>query len=141
MSGTYTETPSVEVTDELVTTIVQSAGYTHRLFNPDAGARAAGQVVPLPGQGVLLLMGGLVEQSGALDHAVALLELRSVQFRSMVAAGTTLTVRIEELDSRRTSGGRAVTVYRWTGFDDSGASVVEAEAVMLMTVSDEGATQ
>ena len=61
MSGSWAESPALEVTEDLIATLVDRAGYTHPLFHPPPGAGGP----PLPGQGVLLLMGGLVEQSGA----------------------------------------------------------------------------
>jgi len=128
MSGTWVESPVVAVTGDLVATLVSRAGYTHPLFHPPPG----GDGPPLPGQGVLLLMGGLVEQSGALDDAVALLELRRARFLAQVRAGATLRVRIEPLASRTTSSGRAVRDYRWTAVDGEGRPVAEVEAVMLM---------
>lgn len=119
-------TPSTEVSADLVETLVRTGGYTHPLFNPDDRGSA-----PLPGQAVLLLMGGLVEQSGVLDDAVALLELGPARFHAMVRAGTRLTVLVEETETNRTSSGRRVSTYRWTAVDDSGAPVAETRAVML----------
>ncbi len=129
MTCAEVRTPSVEVTDELVADLVRLGGYTHRLFAAPAAERTA--PVPLPGQAVLLLMGGLVEQSGMLDDAVALLELRHTRFRAMVTAGMSLRVGIEEIQSSTKSSGRRVTTYRWTATDGSGNAVAETEAVML----------
>ncbi len=62
------ETGTVEVTAETISTLVDTGGYTHPLFQrTDAGR-------PLPGQGLFLLMGGLVEQSGALDRTGMVLQ-------------------------------------------------------------------
>lgn len=133
MSGSYVETPAVEVTDDLIRTIVTSGGYTHPLFNPTPEQRAEGVTAPLPGQGVLLLAGGLVEQSGLLDSAVALLELRSVAFRSMVRAGMRLRVRLTPGPVRTTRSGKTIQEFTWQVVDDAGTTVVEATAVMLMT--------
>jgi acyl dehydratase len=128
MSGAWAESPALAVTDDLVAVLVGRAGYTHPLFNPPPGTGGP----PLPGQGVLLLMGGLVEQSGALDDAVALLELRRARFHAQVRAGATLRVRIDPLDSRTTSSGKVVRDFRWTAVDAEGRMVAEVEAVMLM---------
>ena len=128
MSGAWAESPAVEVTEDLIATLVRRAGYTHPLFNPPPG----GDGPPLPGQGVLLLMGGLVEQSDALADAVALLELRRARFHAQVRAGTTLRVRIEPLAARTTSSGKVVRDYSWTALDAGGRTVAEVEAVMLM---------
>ncbi|MEV0717517.1 hypothetical protein [Asanoa sp. NPDC050611] len=127
MSDAWVESPALAVTDDLIATLVGRAGYTHPLFNPPPG----GDGPPLPGQGVLLLMGGLVEQSGALDDAVALLELRRARFLAQVRAGATLRVRIEPLAGRTTSSGKVVRDYRWTAVDGEDRLVAEVEAVML----------
>ncbi|WP_326554372.1 hypothetical protein [Micromonospora sp. NBC_01813] len=121
------------MTAELVDTLIRRGGYTHPLFNPPDPGSDGGP--PLPGQAVLLLMGGLVEQSGQLDDAIALLELRRMRFHQLVRAGTTLRVRIERLASRSTSSGKVVAELRWTAVDADGADVAEAEAVMLMNES------
>jgi acyl dehydratase len=128
MSGAWAESPALAVTDELVATLVHLGGYTHPLFHPPPGVAGP----PLPGQGVLLLMGGLVEQSRALDGAVALLELRRARFHAQVRAGVTLRVRIEPLGARTTSSGKVVQDFQWTAVDADGRRVVEVEAVMLM---------
>ena len=87
-------------------TLVDTGGYVHPLFAPGPGTEEPARAVPLPGQGVLLLMGGLVEQSGALDDAVALVELRRVRFHRMLTAGDGLRVVITPLESTTPSRGR-----------------------------------
>jgi hypothetical protein len=121
-----TRTPATEVTADLVASLVRLGGYTHPLFHT---ADPAG--VPLPGQAVLLLVGGLVEQSGVLDDAVALLELGPATFHGMVRAGTRLSVLVEETGTTRTSSGRRVSTYRWSAVDDAGTTLAETRAVML----------
>jgi acyl dehydratase len=125
------ESPAVDVTDAMIATLVETGGYTHPLFSPSAEDRASGRPVPLPGQAVLLLMGGLVEQSGALDDAIAMVELRRARFHAMVTAGSSLRVVITPLESTTTSSGKLLTVYRWVAVDSEGAEVAEVEAVML----------
>ncbi|MGW0505813.1 hypothetical protein [Micromonospora sp. NPDC003241] len=121
--------PQVVVDADLVDTLIGRGGYTHPLFQRVDGD-ADGP--PLPGQAVVLLLGGLVEQSGLLDDAIALLELRRARFHRMVKAGTTLRVRIERVASRVTSRGTYVVDFRWTGIDADDEPVAEVEAVMLM---------
>jgi len=130
--GGTVRTPAIEVTQPLVDGLVGLGGYSHPLFNPGPRERAEGARAPMPGQGVLLLMGGLVEQSGLLDHAIALMELREVRFRKMVRAGTTLHVELTPGESRETRSGKAVQQYRWVAVDGDGDQVVEATAVMLV---------
>lgn len=138
MSATYVETGSVEVDADLVSTVVGRGGYTHPLFD----VVAHGDATPLPGQGVLLLAGGLVEQCGVLDDAVAMLEMKSVRFRRMVRAGDRLRVRVTPGEGRATSSGRYVQTFAWQIVVDapphSVDTVAEADVVMLMNTLVEG---
>lgn len=120
------ETPAVEVTAATIETLVSTGGYTHPLFQrADAGR-------PLPGQGLLLLMGGLVEQSGALDHAIAMVEIRRVSFHRMTVAGTTVRVRLEAGASRTTSSGKTLQDWTWTAIDEADDVLATAEVLMLV---------
>jgi len=120
-------TPPVEITQALIDDLVRLGGYTHPLFDPAGDAPA-----PMPGQGVLLLMGGLVERSGLLDRAIALLELREVRFLRMLRAGTTLHVELAPGPSEPTSSGKVVQHYDWTAVDAEGGRILQARALMLM---------
>ncbi len=120
------------MTPELIETIVNTGGYTHPLFNPTPDQQADGAAAPLPGQGILLLMGGLLEQSGALDHAIAMVELKSVKFLQMVKAGSSLYVELVPTESRVTGSGKLIQNYIWTVLDGNDVPVAEAHAVMLM---------
>ncbi len=138
MTAEQVVTPAVEVTADLIATLVDRGGYIHPLFRPSAQELAAGTSAPLPGQAVLLLAGGLVEQSGALERAVALLELRQVRFLRMVRAGDVLHVNLAPGEGRSTRSGKILREDAWTVLDASGESVMEASAVMLVRVADEG---
>lgn len=129
---TPTLTPTLAITAELIDELIGTGGYTHHLFNPSAEQRRHGQTPPLPGQAVLLLAGGLVEQSGILDHGKALLELKSVRFLAMVHAGSTLRVEVTPGTERTTSTGKIIGEYRWQVLNETGACVVEATAVMML---------
>lgn len=131
VDGEHFTTPSLEVTESLRASLVAIGGYTHPLFTqPDELALPGGK--PLPGQAVLLLMGGLVEQAERLDDAVALLGLREVSFRRPSVPGTTLTVRVEVLGHTATRGGRRRREMRWQAVDAKGTVLVEAIALMLV---------
>lgn len=124
----WVETTAVTLDRDLVETLVSRGGYTHPLFD----VVAHGDATPLPGQGVLLLAGGLVEQSGVLDEAVAMLEIKSVRFNQMVRAGDDLRVRVTPGEWRETSSRKFVQQFAWvvlTGDDDV---VAQADVVMLM---------
>jgi acyl dehydratase len=61
-----------------------------------------------------------------------MLELRRATFHRLVRAGTTLSIRVERLASKRTSSGKIVQELRWTGLDGDGEAVAEVDVVMLM---------
>ena len=133
MSNTFVETGTVVLTEEVIATLVETGGYTHPLFNPaDAADR------PLPGQGVLLLAGGLVEQCGILDDAVALVEIRRITFRAMVGAGDDLRVRVEPGVARATSSGRVIQEFTWQILRGVEESIADAVVVMLMNSQVDG---
>ncbi len=133
MCAATTITPPVEVTREFIDMIVERAGFVHPLFNPTAEQRTSGQFAPLPGQGVLVLAGGLAEQSGVLDHAIAMVEMRSVRFLKMATAGSSLRLELTPTAEHNTKSGKIVRDYNWIVRDADGDVVVEATIVMLMS--------
>ncbi len=136
MSNPSSADPAVEVTPELIDDLVRLGGYTHPLF----AEASANSDRPLPGQGVLLLIGGLVEQSGQLDDAVALLEMSRVRFHRMVTAGTRLHVEIERGIERLTPGGRRLAEFTWSAFDGD-EPVATVDVVMLMNQTEQEKAQ
>ena len=132
--GDVLRTPTHTVTDADVDDLVRVGGYTHPLF-ADAGyaRRSPFGRRPLPGQAVLLLMGGLVEQTGAFDETVvALLGFRDVHFAAPAFAGDTIHVDIAvEEKSLKSEGRRGVLVMRWTARNDGDEVLVNATASML----------
>lgn len=120
-------TPSREVTEELAAQLVDAGGYTHPLFHPDEPAER-----PLPGQAVLLLMGGLVEQSGALDHAVAMLEIRQARFKAMVRPGHRLHVELTSAAPEPVKPGLARQEVTWTAYADDDEVVATVDVLMLV---------
>lgn len=144
MTGTYDalqigeefDTPSRAVEPADVATLIAVGGYTHPLFTDPAFAASTplGRS-PIPGEGVLHLMGGLVEQSGRFDDTViALLGFSSVTFPSPAFAEDTLTVRVRvDGKQERSSGARGVLLMTWTCRNAAGNVVCEAAASMLFT--------
>jgi hypothetical protein len=120
------------ITPELIGDLVRLGGYVHPLFQPGGADHLEGGT-PLPGQAVLLIMGGLAEQSGELDDAIAMVEIGHVKFHRMVTAGMQLHLAIEPGDSRPTRRGDIIRHYRWIALDESAAAVAEANVVMLMS--------
>lgn len=137
VAGATFTTPSRRVTDADLEAIVALGGYTHPLF-ADADHAAAsplgGRV--LPGQGVLLLMGGLVEQAGRLGaDVVALVGLDEVRFAAPVRPGDEVLVAVEVLErERRPDGRRERLAMRWRclASDDPTRTHVELVAAMLL---------
>lgn len=124
-------TPAVEITEALRASLVALGGFTHPLFTqPETVSLPAGS--PLPGQAVLLLMGGLVERSNRLDDAVALLGFREVSFTRPAVPGCQLRVDVCVVGHTATRGGRRVREMRWQAVDDDGAVLVEAVVLMLV---------
>jgi acyl dehydratase len=140
--GTYDElsvgdrfdTPSVDVDEAMVKELIAAGGYTHPLFTDPAFATASkfGKT-PLPGQAILLLLGGLVEQTGRFDGTViALLGLDAVRFLGPAFAGDTLRGEVEVLAKEPSSNGtKGVLVMAWRCSNGEGKPVVESTARML----------
>jgi acyl dehydratase len=121
------------VTSQLLENLIEQGGYVHPLFRtPSVEESTHGLGPPLPGPALLLLMGGLVEKSGLLDQAVAMVGLEEVRFRQMVRAGARISVEVELLDARVTASGRCLERYRWRALTEPDQEAAEATAVMLM---------
>lgn len=126
-------TPSVSVTPAVAQSLIDTAGYTHPLFTDPAFAAASpfGKR-PLPGQAVLLLMGGLVEQSGRFDDTViALLGFDGVAFRAPAFEGDHLTVTVTVTAKE----DRGVLVMNWNAHNATGDLLVESVARMKFRVA------
>lgn len=132
--GDVIRTGTRAVTDADVDRLVDVGGYTHPLFaDAEFARRSPFGRRPLPGQAVLLLMGGLVEQTGRFDETViALLGFRDVRFAAPAFAGDDVTVDIlvqgKEL---RADGRRGVLEMRWTARNGDDEVLVDALATML----------
>jgi acyl dehydratase len=126
--GDRFETPSRTIRECDLRTLVELGGYTHPLFtDPEYARRSLFGRTPLPGQAVLLLMGGLIEQSGRFDEAVALVGFEDVRFVAPAFDGDEIRVEVEVASRER----RIVTM-RWRCLDRLGEPLVEATARMLL---------
>lgn len=123
--------PPQEVTQDLIDTLVLLGGYPHPLFHPTPEQQADGVSAPLMGQGVLLLAGGLAEQTGELGDVIALVGLSDVRFRAMVRAGARLRLVMDLIGTSAAPSGKRRSEYRWTVLDDHDSVVLEATAAML----------
>jgi acyl dehydratase len=113
--GDVFDTPVRVITADDVDVLVRIGGYTHPLFTDPEHARASifGKR-PLPGQAVLLLMGGLVEQTGRFDETVlALTHLDKVVFHKAAFEGDSIHVAVEVLEKGGSGTGRGVVEMFW----------------------------
>lgn len=136
VGDTFT-TPARAVTEDDLDALVRIGGYTHPLFT-DRGFAAASRFGkrPLPGQAVLLLMGGLVEDSGRFDDTViALRGFDEVRFRAPAFAGDVVTVTVEVV-GKDDRDGRGELVMAWRCENGGGDMVADARARMLFRLGD-----
>lgn len=128
-------TATMTVTADVAADVVGLGGYTHPLFHPVDPAER-----PLPGQAVLLFMGGLVEQSGVLDHAVAMLEISNARFATLVRPGARLRVEVTPGAAEPARNGRFRQTFTWTAYDEGSGIVATVEVLMLLNeLEEEGA--
>jgi acyl dehydratase len=113
--------------------LIGLGGYTHPLFTDPAHlASSPFATRPWPGQALLLVMGGLAEQTGLYDGwAIALLGFDSVRFAAPACDGDTVTVEVEELDV--TPGGRYDTGrFAWRARRADGTLLADVVARFLL---------
>ena len=80
----------------------------------------------------VLSMGGLVEQTGRTDEAIALLGIREARFRRPAEPGTRLRVLVEVVSRAPRSPGRDVCGMRWHAVDEADETLAEAFVEMLV---------
>ena len=129
-------TEPIEITEEIRSSLVRIGNYTHPLFSDLTVAKNSNMnSLPLPGQALLLLAGGAVENSGELDDAIALLELVETSFSRPAFAGDSITVEISKLDRKVTSGGeKSVDTFSWSILNQNGDLLAKTIVKMLMRV-------
>lgn len=121
LGSTFT-TPPVEVTRELAEELIRIGGYTHPLFaDPEF----------IPGQAVLLLLGGLAEQTNRFDETVvAMLGMNNVRFLAPARIGDTLTGTVEVTDEQTRNTTRTLTM-RWSAHNQDDQEVASYDVEML----------
>jgi acyl dehydratase len=132
--GDRFETATRLLDDELLQELIGLGGYTHPLFvNPEFAERSPLGRTPFPGQALLLIMGGLVEQSGKFDETtIALVGFDGVRFRGPAFAGDEVRVLVTVVSKEVSSGGsRGVVVFGWEAQNARAETIVEAKARML----------
>ncbi|HEX9712009.1 MAG TPA: MaoC/PaaZ C-terminal domain-containing protein [Actinomycetota bacterium] len=133
--GESFSSPVRELTEDDVASLIRIGGYTHPLFTDPAFAAATrfGRT-PMPGEGILHVMGGLAEQTGRFDDSViALIGFEDVRFRAPAFAGDTLRLEIEVL-GKEPKGDRGVLIMAWRCLDARDQVVCEARARMLFRI-------
>jgi acyl dehydratase len=134
--------PRRTVTESLATTMTALAGYTHPLFTDAVYVRehTPFERPPIAGGLVLLLCGGLAEQTDVFDeHTVALLGFDDVGFPAPSFHGDTLALEMEVTELNPSSrGDRGVAAFRWTCTRDDGEVVAVATARLLLRHRQDG---
>jgi acyl dehydratase len=124
------------VTGTLVELLTALGGYTHPLFTDATYVETHSPfpASPLPGQAVLLLCGGLAEQSDAFDeHVVALVGFEEVAFRAAALPGDTLRLDMEVIEVEQSrKGDRGVVTLAWHCRNQRDETVLDARARMLV---------
>jgi acyl dehydratase len=107
-------------------------GYVHRIFtDPEFVARTPMGRTPLPGEAVLLIIGGLAEQTGRFDDTtIALVGFDQVRFVAPVFAGDDIRLDVE-VTGKEPSRATGVLVMQWTCIGSDGSVRCEAVARML----------
>lgn len=121
--------PWRELTVDDLKVLVDVGGYIHPLFeHPD-------ETTPFPGQALLLICGGLVEQTDGLPpDIIALVEITDVHFLWMVTPPLAVRVRLDLHPLRPTSRpDRVLQPMTWTLVSQE-AQHLRAEVVMLARV-------
>ena len=134
--------PTREVPRDAVDVVRGLGGYTHPLFNDEEYARGAGfDRIPLPGELVLFLLGGMAEQCDVFDDStVALLGIDAVKFASAVYPGDTIRLDMEVAGKRRSASGSHGSVrFLWRCTNGDGDEVLTAEAELLFRLPTRGA--
>jgi len=147
MSGTFERAAvgdrwiSPELTlDERCREVTAWAGYVFPLFSDEGFARRAGFAgVPVPGELVLLLLGGLAERTGAFDEAtLALTGLNVVRFRTPCLVGDTIRLEMEVVGKELSnSRRRGFLRFAWTCRNQREETVLSAEATLAFRTDQE----
>lgn len=117
------------------------AGYVFPLFTDVDFARRAGfPGRPLPGELVLLLLGGLAEQTGVFDETtIALIGMDGVRFLKPCVPGDTIRLEMEVTGKELSgSGRRGFVTFAWTCTNQRDERVLEASATLAFRTSPAG---
>jgi len=127
--------PTRTLDEASVRTLIQASGFTHPLFtDPEYAKTSEFGRTPVPGQAILAVMGGLVEQTGRFDHnVVALTGFDAVHFLKPAFAGDTIRTEVEVIAKEPTpSGTHGILVMSWRCVRTGGDKIADATARMLL---------
>jgi acyl dehydratase len=136
--GDRISSPSFRLEAQRAQEVLRWAGYVHPLFTSPDYAETVGLAPGIvPGELVLLLLGGLAEQTGVFDETtIALAEFESVKFKKPARAGDTVRLEMELLKKHTSpSGRRGFLTFRWTCLDQSDELVLETNAVLAFKIA------
>lgn len=131
--GARLTTPGIELTEPMRARLVSTGGFTHPLFTDPEIAEGPSPFAgrPFPGQALLLVLGGLVEQTGVFDDiAVALIGYDAVRFRSPAYPGDTVLADLEVWRIQPMPNPRRMTLVL-----DCAARTTEGRALATFTMN------
>jgi acyl dehydratase len=125
--------PSRTITEDDVATLIAVGGYTHPLFtDPEYAAASAFGRTPVPGEGILHMMGGLAEQTGRFDETtIGLVGFDGVRFIKPAFAGDEIRLDIGIDAKHYTGSGKGLLHMIWICLNQDGDNILQAEARML----------
>jgi acyl dehydratase len=89
-------TPSRTLDDHTLRALIGLGGYTHPMFtDAEFAARTPFGRTVLPGEGVLHLMGGMVEQTGRFDETTMRWTCRNARGDTLVEATARMLFRLD----------------------------------------------
>ena len=108
------------------------------LFTDEAFARSVGFAgIPVPGEMVLLLLGGLAEGTGIFDDStLAMSQLDNVRFRKPCMVGD--SIHLDMVVARKdlsASGRRGFMTFAWTCRNQHDETVLEAEVTFAFRIA------
>lgn len=133
VSDTFASAPRV-LDEATCAELVRLGGYTHPLFtDPAFAATTPIGRPPVPGEALLLVMGGLMEQTERFDDTtIALVGFDAVRFAAPAFAGDEVRVDAEVLAKEPSpSGSRGTLVMAWRCYNGMGDLLVDSTARML----------
>jgi acyl dehydratase len=123
--------------DEHAREVTAWAGYEFALFTDEAFAHSVGFAgVPVPGEMVLLLLGGLAEGTGIFDDTtLAMTRLDNVRFVKPCMLGDSIHLDMEVARKEiSASGRRGFMTFAWTCLNQHDETVLEALATFAFRI-------